>query len=194
MNGAEFDPNEGNIELTEDEDTRVASLLESKVAFDALQAVRDLLLAGVQLKTGMHQAVLAALKKAGMSDENAPQLEAGLIEVIRKQMLRSVVLKLISSEEMTVTELRGEIKSFGYDQENADRIAAVLFQKREGLRRAAAAKIKGKVLGRLEARQSPSQREMMGKMLDKMFEVGVNPIKEEDVVEAWKRVKANDKP
>lgn len=170
------------------------SLFQSSIGVDALQSAKDLLLSGVSFPSAIRQAAVGALNRAGVCNDKAPQLEAEMIFELNKELLKSVLKKMVSRADMPRSEVIEEVRGIGVEEENIESVMEFLYQKRERFRILAAAKLKASLMERFKGRQTAAQREMFGNVLDELFKGHVGSVTEEDIVEAWKRVKASDKP
>lgn len=117
-----------------------------------------------------------------------------MIFELNKELLKSVLKKMVSRADMPRSEVIEEVRGIGVEEENIESVMEFLYQKRERFRILAAAKLKASLMERFKGRQTAAQREMFGNVLDELFKGHVGSVTEEDIVEAWKRVKASDKP
>jgi hypothetical protein len=170
------------------------SLLQSQIGLDALQSAKDLLISGVSFPLAIRQAAVGALDRAGVGNDKASQLEAEMIFELNKQLLKSVLKKMVLRTDMPRSEVIEEIRGIGVEEGNVESVTEFLYQKRERVWILMAAKVKASVMQRFKDRQTAAQQERLGNILDETMKGGVRAITEDDFMAAWKRVKASDEP
>ena len=165
-----------------------ASLLHSPLGIDALNASKGFLLAGVPFQSAIRQAAVGALDRAGVCDDKVPHLESEIVSVVIKAILRPLMMKIVSPLEMTKSDVVEEIRAIGFEKEVVQNFAEVLWAKRERLREVVAAKVKANVLDRLKERQTETEGETLGRILDELFKGGVRASTNEEVLAACRKV------
>jgi hypothetical protein len=168
-----------------------ASLLQSPLGIDALNAAKGFLLAGVPFQSAIRQAAVGALDRAGVCDDKVPHLEREIVSVVIKAILRPLMMKIVSPLEMTKSDVVEEIRAIGFEKEVVQNFAEVLWSKRERLREVVVAKVKANVLDRLKECQTETQGETLGRILDELFKGGVRASTNEEILAAWRKVKGS---
>jgi hypothetical protein len=169
-----------------------ASLLESPIGVDALNAAKGFLLEGLPLQSAIRQAAVGALDRAGVSNDRVSHLVGEMEAELNKRLVLSacvrVLKKMISRNDMTHSELIDAICAEGVNVEDAERLAVFLYQKKERVWKAVSERVKGNVLDRLKERQTETQGETLGRILDELFKGGVRASTSEEVLAAWRKV------